>query len=566
MTYLCYDIRGIQDFIFRTPKLASIISGSATVDVFDRRFVPQLESRMPGVKLIYAGGGKGAFAVEGDEAVSKLRDTIRGKAGEEGLDVRFGIDGDYSKAAHCADELYPYLPGGEALTAYPCAAGSGYCAAAEGETSELYEQRARRGPGSGSRHFEEAYFEDLDLGPEFGIGQTDWSFFHDLDKVKEDRGGEGRSPLGPSNRFAVICMDGNDIGAQFRAASHAYGEGSAELQAWTSHVGSALCEVTQESTKAAVEGAVRRWAPREASKQEDNLGAYRERRNGDGGGRRTGPVVVPVRPLLMGGDDVKIICHVAEAMQFVADLAKRFDRLSTEVDDRVRHEAVGLKNGLWLATGGRLSISAGILYCGTSTPLHTAIEYAESLLASAKGRGRALLGERSGEPAPACVDFEVVHEGLLDAPADRRRRRLVFLDGDDRQRCIRLTRKPYRLLDEAGDGGAVADLRDLAKRLPQSQSLRNQLTRGLRAGLDERALLLARLAKRSEAAGLVKGLEVNGETLGDWWVLDDADAAERPAGQPPSIATGLLDAIELSDEELEGRESAAELEGAHIDG
>lgn len=34
--YLYYDIRGIQSFIFRIPKLKYIIGGSALIDRFDR--------------------------------------------------------------------------------------------------------------------------------------------------------------------------------------------------------------------------------------------------------------------------------------------------------------------------------------------------------------------------------------------------------------------------------------------------------------------------------------------------------------------------------------------------
>ena len=33
--YLCYDVKGIQSFIFKIPKLKYIIGGSALVDIFD---------------------------------------------------------------------------------------------------------------------------------------------------------------------------------------------------------------------------------------------------------------------------------------------------------------------------------------------------------------------------------------------------------------------------------------------------------------------------------------------------------------------------------------------------
>ena len=51
------------------------------------------------------------------------------------------------------------------------------------------------------------------------------------------------------------------------------------------------------------------------------------------------------------------------------------------------------KKELWVATNGELTISAGILYAPVTLPLSEAIDYAESLLASAKSKGRDLKEE-----------------------------------------------------------------------------------------------------------------------------------------------------------------------------
>ena len=59
--YLCYDIRGIQSFIFRIPKLKYIIGGSAVIDRFDRETIKNL--MLPqGCERLFTGGGKGTFS------------------------------------------------------------------------------------------------------------------------------------------------------------------------------------------------------------------------------------------------------------------------------------------------------------------------------------------------------------------------------------------------------------------------------------------------------------------------------------------------------------------------
>ncbi|MEA2061393.1 MAG: hypothetical protein U9P10_12985 [Thermodesulfobacteriota bacterium] len=40
--YLCYDVKGIQSYIFKIPKLKYIIGGSALIDQFDKETVKNL--------------------------------------------------------------------------------------------------------------------------------------------------------------------------------------------------------------------------------------------------------------------------------------------------------------------------------------------------------------------------------------------------------------------------------------------------------------------------------------------------------------------------------------------
>ena len=70
--YLCYDIRGIQSFIFRVPKLKYIIGGSAIVDRFDREIMPQLPLKT-NQEHIYSAGGKGSFYCVDEDQIIDLK-------------------------------------------------------------------------------------------------------------------------------------------------------------------------------------------------------------------------------------------------------------------------------------------------------------------------------------------------------------------------------------------------------------------------------------------------------------------------------------------------------------
>lgn len=90
--YLCYDLKGIQRYIFAVPKLRSIVGGSALVDTFDRQDAPEIAARHQGVSKLGCGGGKGAFRCPDKASARALRADLIGKAHGYGMDIAFGID------------------------------------------------------------------------------------------------------------------------------------------------------------------------------------------------------------------------------------------------------------------------------------------------------------------------------------------------------------------------------------------------------------------------------------------------------------------------------------------
>jgi hypothetical protein len=462
--YLCYDIRGIQSFVFQIPRLRYIVGGSALVDRFDRKTVPELASRH-GWTLISAGGGKGAFACDLTQA-DRIQSTLIKEVHAFGADIRFGRDDDYSEAAHCADRLFPYLP--RNLDGHPCEE-SGLYPVKDGGIHEVVERRIRDHGDELGRWFEKRLLKKdaIDLIP--GLPADKLAFMRDV-----EAGTPGSHAIGGHNRWAVICMDGNDMGTQFGAMqANAGGQGMID---WVREMSKALDACSVKACLAAIQLVAKEWSGEARTGQ-----LIQDEQCHD----ESGALVLPVRPLVVGGDDITVLCHASYAASFVREACRVFDEESRKLATKAAKEK-GLT--LWPATGDHITISAGVLYCSTSLPLATAIPYTEKLLAMAKRKGRALKTSGEKMPSPACVDFEAVTESMIDDPQTRRERELFFLDGDLRNERVELTCRPYAI----EDFGALQD--EVAK-LKLPGTILHQLLPSLRAGYHDRRVFRWRIAK-----------------------------------------------------------------------
>lgn len=468
MPYLAYDVRGIQAFIFAIPRLKYVIGGSALIDRFDRDTVRALADRN-GWKIVASAGGKGAFHVRDAAEADHVQKRLVAEAHRNGLDIRFGRDDDYSEAAQTTDRLFPYLPAPDELDGHPCPE-SGLYPINVGDGHPVVARRLWQRGDRMTRWFEERLMRVHDQAhvvvPEALQGQ-EVAFFHDVEPRSP-----GHASLGKRSRWAVICMDGNDMGGQFRKMAT-----NPTLPTWLSVMSQALDDCASGACAAGMRRVLDEWL-----REGPDLDACREE----------GEIVLPLRPLVVGGDDITVLCDARYAAAFVTQACAEFQELSRK---HARDEAARVGD-LWPATGNELTISAGILYAPVTLPLATAVAYAEDLLANAKRRGRR--DQHDGRPAPACVDWESVTEGLLDDPDTRRRRELVFIDGDlstdGATERVELTRRPYTLSDfEALLGFATADLGDVPP------SILHRLLPALRAGYHDRQLFRARLGKHQPA-------------------------------------------------------------------
>lgn len=460
MPFLCYDLKAIQSFIFRVPKLKYIIGGSAIVDEFDRDIAPGL-AKVGICDLVSSGGGKGGYHCRDSTAADELERKLVQQAHQFGLDIRLGTHDDYSEAASCASRLYSYVP--RELDGHPCPASGLYPTPIPGEPHPVIEKRVEQG-----RHarFEERLFKLMSLKSISDLAHPE--FLRSIDAA--DRGGFGSAgyeSMGRRARWAVVCMDGNDMGQQFRCMK---GRDPSTLRRWVAEMSAALDETSTHACAAGIAAVVELW------KQNVNLSACTY---SQGGSDRT---VLPIRPIIVGGDDIAVICHPAYAFEFVKASTQAWEEQS-----RVAADRSSFRKELWPASGGRLTISAGVFFCPSSMPLHAAVSYTELLLASAKRKGRE---SQSTAPSPSCIDWESATESMLDTPMERRKRELEFTDADRGDAVIRLTERPYSLTQ-------FGELENLAHELTRSlpRSLRHEILPALRQGAHDRALYRYRMMK-----------------------------------------------------------------------
>lgn len=149
------------------------------------------------------------------------------------------------------------------------------------------------------------------------------------------------------------------------------------------------------------------------------------------------PALLPVVPLILGGDDVTFLCDGAYALRFTHDFLEYFE----EESNSSRHFGGIVPDVAERAFGvPRLGICAGIAIVKPHFPFHGAYRLAEALLSSAKEVKIRVRHEHDGQqktlPASA-LDYHVLYDTQADS--DRIRARLRIGGAEE----TRLYVRPY---------------------------------------------------------------------------------------------------------------------------
>ncbi len=233
----------------------------------------------------------------------------------------------------------------------------------------------------------------------------------------------------------------------------------------------------------------------------------------EGEGRRS-DFVRPFQLLMLGGDDLVMVCRAKAALPFAVEYARAIAAEPLEDGGDRRPGTVGI----------------GIAIASPSMPFHHLHRIAERLVDSAKRRVRG----RPEAEIRSTVDWMVTTGSWADDPvAERRRDAMVAYGHGEAARTLILTRRPLPVLAEA-DGDPLGSLEGLlaaAARMrvgrPAARSQLRRLSEELRRGEHHAELAFRELPADTRAA--VERIGVAGP-----WM----------AGQNGFRVTGLIDLIE----------------------
>ncbi len=167
--------------------------------------------------------------------------------------------------------------------------------------------------------------------------------------------------------------------------------------------------------------------------------------------------VRPYHLLMLGGDDLLLVCRAPYALRFVKEYAKELIQYH-------------------LCDGKPLTIGAGVVIASHKFPFHRLHALAEELASSAKRLYRSMDKEVS------VVDWMVVTQSWSEDPIDARKRdSIVRYDVDHTSETLLLTGRPYPILKVEGNG--EDSLNSLEALLKAADNLKSEDSKAARSQL-----------------------------------------------------------------------------------
>ncbi len=421
-TLTLIDILGIQNFVFTTNRLRHAVAGSALID----RLPQWVEEVCGAATVIFAAGGNAALRFADSQHARSGMTRLSRLVHDEAPDLEFAaVHHDYPPGglARCMIDAQVELQR-EKLRRRPSVPllGLGVTTACV-ETHQPATGFASESPLAELRPVTTAVIRRESL---LGDNRDAW-----IDYLPQDRGSFSRGN-GPGSclRFAtevdhlgrtrddrsllgVVHIDGNGIGRaitnwlQQRAESETPDE---ELCQQYRELSRRLADLGREAFKATVQCVC------DAIRYDDGAYSVFSARRGlefplhsDGSGLH-----LPIRPLILGGDDLTFVCDGRIALDLTAVALRTYQRASLDPLGAVR-------------------ACAGIAIARTHAPILRVYDLAEELCSRAK---QFLREERQKE---ACaLDWHIGFTSPTETLDELRERQY-------RQANLRLTRRPYYL-------------------------------------------------------------------------------------------------------------------------
>ena len=486
--YAVLEVGGIQNFILRTGKLKEMLAGSALVESLSKDFLKTVcgdlglntiaasDARSPQaneVLVLQANAGAMHLLLASPEAAKNLVSSYCRKALElfPGLPLYAAVEAccwDTDSMKNAREQLGSKIaskracqPTSTGMPVYPIcriARLDGLPAVAEegGETISLPSMTKRQ-----TELLESAKerLKALIQPPE----KKDNRISDELDWSRWDQ--DVANLAGSTGKIAYIHMDGNDLGKLFSSKLKAMQD--LETTVKTAQMGK-LSELVQTTTQQAFSEAVIKIINFELLRVAPTHNK----------------IPVPIRPLVLGGDDVTAIVKADLALLFIHTFIRTFEKLSRKQNEP-------------------LSIGAGMVVCPVGYPFLRAYDLCEELTKSAKQATAS-----SDNRRPSSLDYIVLTNDAEKNLSDLRRH-IQKSDSGESLTCKPLILKDRVLMNYLKDGY------DVLTRLPRGavRTAMNECRKGKAASMKAWQQLLLNTQRRLGGRGNTALNLMNSERL-----------------------------------------------------
>ncbi|NJN31002.1 MAG: hypothetical protein HC824_11655 [Synechococcales cyanobacterium RM1_1_8] len=267
------------------------------------------------------------------------------------------------------------------------------------------------------------------------IQDRGWRFAKNIDELQKSANRENQDQ--DKDWVAIVHADGNGLGQVFLEFDQYVQkiDGEAKPKDYFSQLRAFsiwLDECTEAAFLNALETTFGDWA-----RQEQEAHAKQQRDASQGKAQGEFRVVLPLVPLILGGDDLTVMCSGHFALPFTAAFLRAFEKQTGQAvgaDSPYNQVKPLVKEALG---SDRLSACAGVAIVKPHFPFSIAYDLAEKLITSAKATKKKVISAQNFDKPYPCsaIDFHILYDSSnvdLEAIRDRLKQ-----DGD------LLYNKPY---------------------------------------------------------------------------------------------------------------------------
>ncbi len=521
------DAIGVQSYIFSSNRLRDVIGSSYLVDheLSRKRLLSINDSGVSPPEVVMAAGGNAILkfdALEGAKAFV-LRFTRRLLEEAPGLDVAVAhCDYDEGGLAQALVDLQeeltrtkrsrrPHAPQLGLSVMQPCAvSGLPACQSDPQAADQALSRQIASSRSDDTRHAASERWAPF-------LGDSEYAFPVDLDHL-------GRTH-GDTSLIGIVHVDGNGVGERIRTWIERKRESCSndeavrrEYDAWSQglrNLGAAvLSELVNRVSSSVREASESRAASIEGRPEHLEFELKTDEK---------GAVCLPLRPIVLGGDDLTFVCDGRIALDLTAAALESFERLSSEIKDIERHLGPV-----------PLTACAGVAIVRSHAPFIRSYQLCSKLCDNAKASRMAVLN--SGGNDASWLDWHIGQTRPNEALKNLRARQY-----ETKHR--RLTGRPYPLRGEASDPFSWEWLDGSLLLSPGSKD------EGSRSLRDPRIWGERRNKVKALATLLRQGEEAVSAQMGAWRVVDQGIRFPFPLDDSGFRAgtTPLYDGIELLD-------------------